>query len=131
MAAPADAENDPGSHFAHDAEPTEIEAGAPEYLPAVQSVQTVESVPAAYLPASQSMQTEEPAVAWNLPAGHDVHVAATEEVDPTGPYLPAAHKELEHVEAPAVAWYFPASQLVQTLDPAVDVYFPASQERQE
>ena len=39
MAAPADAENDPGSHFAHDAEPTEIEAGASEYVPAAQSAQ--------------------------------------------------------------------------------------------
>ena len=39
MAAPADAEKDPGSHFAHDAEPTEIEAGAPEYLPAPQAMQ--------------------------------------------------------------------------------------------
>ena len=41
------------------------------------------------------MQTEEPAPRLDayFPAPHDVHVAAAEEVDPTGPYLPAAHKE--------------------------------------
>ncbi len=55
------------------------------------------------LPRTHTLST--PAVARNLPAGHDVHVAATEEVDPTGPYLPAAHKEPEHVEAPVMCIY--------------------------
>ena len=82
-------------------------------LPAGQLVQPVDPTVAWYFPAAQSEQVATevaPTAAENLPAGHDVHVAATEEVDPTGPYLPAAHKEPEHVEAPAVAWYFPASQ---------------------
>ena len=63
-----------------------------------------------YLPAPQSLQLVEPAVAWNLPAGHKVHAAASEEVDPSEPYLPAAHKEPEQVEgavAPTAAEYLP------------------------
>ena len=51
------------------------------------------------VPKPQPSQVEAPSTAENLPAGHDVHVAATEEVDPTWPYLPAAHKEPEHIEA--------------------------------
>ena len=40
-----------------------------------------------------------------LPAAHAVpeHVAVAAEVDPAGPYRPAAHAEPEHVEAPAIA----------------------------
>ena len=36
-----------------------------------------------------------------LPATHRVHVAADDEVDPGGPYQPAAHAEPEHELAPA------------------------------
>ena len=50
---------------------------------------------------------------------HDVQVAAAEEVDPSGPYLPAAHKEPEQVEAPTAAEYLPASQSMQTAEPGV------------
>ena len=32
-----------------------------------------------------------------------VHVALAAEVDPAGPYRPAAHAEPEHVEAPVIA----------------------------
>lgn len=53
---------------------------------------------------------EEPAVSEYVPAEHDVQVAVAEEVDPTGPYFPIAHKKPEHVDAPAVAWYLPALQ---------------------
>ena len=55
------------------------------------------------LPASQSVQTEAPAAEY-FPAGHDVHVAACEELDPTGPYVPAAHKEPEQLEAAAAEY---------------------------
>ena len=60
-----------------------------------------------------------PAVAEYLPAGHDVQAAAAEEVDPTGPCVPAAHTEPEQVEAPTTAEYLPASQLMQTDEPVV------------
>ena len=60
-----------------------------------------------------------PAVAEYLPAGHDVQAAAAEEVDPTGPYVPAAHTEPEQVEAPITAEYLPAVQSVQTVEPVV------------
>ena len=46
-----------------------------------------------------------------LGKGHDVYVAAAEEVDPTGPCVPAAHTEPEQVEgvvAPTTAEYLPA-----------------------
>jgi hypothetical protein len=110
MAAPADAENDPGSHFAHDAEPTEIEAGAPEYLPAVQSVQTVEPVPAAYLPAdSQLSHAVAPADALNLPASHSWHT---------------------FVLAPTAREYLPALQFSQASDPDVVLNLPAMQNEQ-
>jgi len=86
MAAPADAEKDPGSHFAHDAEPTEIEAGAPEYLPAPQAMQ-VEAPTSGefgkYLPASQLKQAEAPTFEY-LPApqsAHVFHVAVVNEVN--------------------------------------------------
>ena len=32
-----------------------------------------------------------------------MHVAVAAEVDPAGPYRPAAHAEPEHVEAPVIA----------------------------
>ena len=51
-----------------------------------------------------------PTEAEYLPAWQDVQVAATEEVDPTGPYSPAAHKEPEQVVAPVFDAYFPAPQ---------------------
>ena len=73
-----------------------------EYFPGMQSVHT-ESTVREYFPAMQSQHTETPvAVAvWNFPSTHDVHVAAPEEVDPTGPYLPAAHMEPEQAPSPA------------------------------
>ena len=110
MAVPADAENDPGSHFAHDVEPTEIEAGAPEYLPAVQSVQTVESVPAAYFPAPQVMQVEAPT------SGE------------FGKYLPAS--QLKQAEAPTFE-YLPAPQSAHVFHVAVvnEVNTPARTHR--
>ena len=46
-----------------------------------------------------------PFVAEYVPAGHGAHVAASEELDPTGPYLPAAHREPEQVEAPVICTY--------------------------
>jgi hypothetical protein len=76
-----------------------------------------------YLPAPQSSQWEEPSVAWNLPAGHEVHAAASEEVDPTAPYLPAAHNEPAQVVgavAPTIAEYLPALQSMQTEEPVCD-----------
>ena len=56
-----------------------------------------------------------PEFALYLPAGHDVQAAAAEEVDPTGPYVPAAHTEPEQVKAPTTAEYLPASHLKQAL----------------
>jgi hypothetical protein len=76
----------------------------------------------AYFPAPHDVQLEKPSVAWNLPAVQLVQVAAAEEVDPSGPYLPAAHKEPEQVEgvvAPTAAEYLPASQSMQTAEPGV------------
>ncbi len=98
------------------------------YLPASQLVQTVEAVASAYFPASQSLQAEDPAVGWIVPAGHDVQTAVAEEVDPTGPYLPTAHKapvQLETVVSPTSAENFPASQSTQIEEPALDAYLPA------
>ena len=63
--------------------------------------------------------TDKPALDAYFPASHDVQVAAAEEVDPSGPYLPAAHKEPEQVEAPTAAEYLPASQSMQTAEPGV------------
>ena len=66
--------------------------------------------------------TDKPALEAYFPAPHDVQVAAAEEVDPSGPYLPAAHKEPEQVEgvvAPTAAEYLPASQSMQTAEPGV------------
>ena len=48
-----------------------------------------------------------------------MQAAAAEEVDPTGPYVPAAHTEPEQVEAPITAEYLPAVQSVQTVEPVV------------
>ena len=52
--------------------------------------------------ASSSVQTEAPAAAEYVPAGHVAHVAAAAEVAPIWPYLPTAHREPEHVEAPVI-----------------------------
>ena len=43
-----------------------------------------------------------PESALYLPAGHDVQLAVSEEVDPSVPYVPAAHTKPEHVEAPVI-----------------------------
>ena len=53
-----------------------------------------------------------------LPATHRVHVAADDEDDSRGPYLPAAHAEPEHVADPSAA-YLPATQSVHSEAPAV------------
>ena len=45
-----------------------------EYLPAVQSVQTVEAVPAAYFPAVQSVQTVEPVVRAQRQITSQIHM---------------------------------------------------------
>jgi hypothetical protein len=93
----------------------QTEAPAIEYLPATQAVQTEAPAPE-YLPAKQLMQvlaTVAPTVVEYLPAGHDVQAAAAEEVDPTGPYVPAAHTEPEQVDAPTTAEYLPAAQSEQ------------------
>ena len=102
----------------------------------------------------QSVHRVMPALDAYVPAPHDVHVAAAEEVDPTGPYLPAAHKEPvqaaaaeevdpagpcvpaahtepEQVEAPTTAEYLPASQPWHVAAPAVLESLPASQSVQE
>ena len=66
--------------------------------------------------------TDKPALDAYFPASHDVQVAAAEEVVPSGPYSPAAHKEPEQVEgavAPTAAEYLPASQSMQTAEPGV------------
>ncbi len=93
--------------------------------------------PALYFPGLHSAQAEEPAVSEYVPAEHGVQIAATEEVDPSWPYLPAAHKDPEHVEAkrstlsPANCWYVPAGhnkQVAADADVApVCPYFPAEQ----
>ena len=43
-----------------------------------------------------------------LPAAHVEHVAADADVDPAGPYLPAAQTVPEHEAAPVTAEYLPA-----------------------
>ena len=94
-------------------------------LPAVQLMQvlaTVAPTVVEYVPAAQLVQVLAPAVKEYLPAVQLVQVAAAEEVDPSGPYLPAAHKEPEQVEgavAPTAAEYLPASQSMQTAEPGV------------
>ena len=96
-----------------------------EYVPAAQLVQvlaTVAPTVVEYVPAAQLVQVLAPAVKEYLPAVQLVQVAAAEEVDPSGPYLPAAHKEPEQVEgvvAPTAAEYLPASQSMQTAEPGV------------
>ena len=45
-----------------------------EYLPALQSVQTVEAVPAAYFPAVQSVQTVEPVVRAQRQITSQIHM---------------------------------------------------------
>ena len=82
------------------------------------------------MPAKQLSHLEAPESALYLPAGHDVQLAASEEVDPSAPYVPAAHTKPEHVEAPESALYFPASQLVQEVAPEVAAEnFPAKNHR--
>ena len=44
-----------------------------------------------------------------LPAAHVEHVAADADVDPAGPYLPAAQTVPEHEVAPVTAEYLPAN----------------------
>ena len=68
-----------------------------------------------------------PFVAEYVPAGHGAHVAASEELDPTGPYLPAAHKEPEQAVAPEFGEYFPAEQGVQLPPAPSGPAFPALQ----
>jgi hypothetical protein len=71
-----------------------------------------------------------PTAAEYLPASQDVQLAASEEVDPSAPYVPAAHTKPEHVEAPESALYFPASQSVQEVAPEVAAEnFPAKNHR--
>ena len=92
----------------------------------------VEAAAAAYLPAPQLVQIEAPAAEY-VPAGHGAHVAAAEEGDPIGPYVPAAHKEPEHVEAPEASEYLPAAQSRQVsmaVAPSVVENLPAAQEMQ-
>jgi hypothetical protein len=106
---------------------------APEYLPAPQTMHMLEEfapVVVEYLPASQLMQTEEPSLSEYMPIRQDVQVAAVKRVDPTGPYLPAAHKVPEQVEgvvAPTTTENLPASQSMQTEEPAFAWYLPAPQ----
>ena len=59
-----------------------------------------------------------------------MHIAVAAEMDPPGPYLPAAHAEPEHVAdevAPAALEYVPAGQQVHSVAPALE-YVPAGQE---
>ena len=73
MTAPADAENDPGSHFAHDAEPTD-EATVP-----ASHFEHAKDPAGAYLPGPQSVQMEAalaPTAAESLPATHSVQTVA-------------------------------------------------------
>ncbi len=68
-----------------------------------------------------------------FPAEHGLQSEATEELDPTGTYLPAAHKEPEHVEAPVSDAYLPAPQSAQveaTVAPIAAENFPATQSAQ-
>ena len=55
----------------------------------------------ANVPTSHAVQSVSPSPAVYLPEGHTVHVAVAAEVDPAGPYRPAAHAEPEHELAPA------------------------------
>ena len=136
MAAPADAENDPGSHLAHNAEPTD-EATVPTshfehakdpagaYLPGPQSVQS--AAPAnEYVPAPQLVQAAELVCAVkpeNLPASQLSQAVLT---PAAALYLPAAHTS-QAVLIPAAALYLPASQLSHAvLTPDVALYLPAS-----
>jgi hypothetical protein len=62
-----------------------------------------------------------------------VQIAATGESDPTGPYLPAAHKEPEHCEAPVSDAYVPAphsTQLEATVAPTAAENLPATHSAQ-
>ena len=73
MAAPADAENDPGSHFAHDAEPTD-EATVP-----ASHFEHAKDPAVSYLPGPQSVQMEAalaPTAAESLQATHSVQTVA-------------------------------------------------------
>jgi hypothetical protein len=70
------------------------------YFPAMQSVHQVVPVVVWNFPGGHSVHTEAPVTVWNFPSPHDVHVAFAEEIDPTGPYLPAAHMEPEQAPSP-------------------------------
>ena len=116
MAAPADAENDPGSHFAHDAEPTD-EATVP-----ASHFEHAKDPAGAYLPGPQSVQMEAalaPTAAESLPATHSVQTVAALASE----YFPAP--QLSQPELPAVAEYFPASHVTHELAPSEDEYDPA------
>ena len=76
-------------------------APAFEYLSAAHAEHELAPVEGLYLPASQEAHVDAPVALENLPATHRVHVAADDEVDPGGPYQPAAHAEPEHELAPA------------------------------
>ena len=79
------------------------------YLPASQSVQTVEALVAAYFWATQVAQVEAPpTAAENVPASHSLQAVA-----PAAEILPAG-QSVQTVEALTAA-YFPASQLTQTV----------------
>ena len=87
MTAPADAENDPGSHFAHDAEPTD-EATVP-----ASHFEHAKDPAGAYLPGPQSVQAKAalaPTAAENLPASQLVQAVAPE----VGEYFPAKHQRI-------------------------------------
>jgi hypothetical protein len=70
-----------------------------------------------------------------LPAGHNVQVAAVSDVDPAGPYLPAAHTKPEHDADPDLPLYLPGGHDVQVaaaadVDP-VGPYLPAAHSEPE
>ena len=44
-----------------------------------------------------------------VPAGHDTHVAVAAEVEPVGPYFPAAHGEPMQAVTPECSAYVPAT----------------------
>ena len=55
-----------------------------------------------------------------------MQLVAAAEVDPTVPYMPVAHAEPEHVEAPELVEYLPATQAVHVDDELAE-YVPARQ----
>ena len=103
MAAPTDAENDPGSHYAHDAEPTD-EATVP-----ASHFEHDKDPAVSYLPGPQSVQMEAalaPTAAESLPATHSVQTVAVMASE----YF-QAWQSSHAVLMPATALYFQATQL--------------------